>query len=99
MPQSLHTTRVRGASQVLASTGHCQQGCGGEMRAGSPAGGVWQGINVGTATVAWVNRPGWQHVIAFIDIDVESFGSPASSALERVILRGRTGMKAHSGTP
>ena len=60
---------------------------------------MWEGINVGTATVAWVNRPGWPHVIAFIDIDVESFGSPASSALERVILRGRTGMKAHSGTP
>jgi hypothetical protein len=43
-------------------------------RDGRPAGGVWQGVNVRTGTVAsaiWVNRPGWQQAIMFIDIDGE----------------------------
>ena len=51
-----------------------------------PAGGVWQGVNARTGTVAsaiWVNRPGWQDAVVFIDIDGASFGSPASSTLER----------------
>ena len=51
-----------------------------------PAGGVWQGVNARTGTVAsaiWVNRPGWQQAIVFIDIDGKSFGNPASSALQR----------------
>jgi hypothetical protein len=41
-----------------------------------PAGGVWQGVDTRTATVAsaiWVNRPDWQHAIVFIDIEGESF--------------------------
>lgn len=45
-----------------------------------PAGGVWQGVNARTGTVAsaiWVNRPGWLHALVFIDIDGMSFGSPA----------------------
>jgi hypothetical protein len=40
-----------------------------------PAGGVWQGVNARTGTVAsaiWVNRPGWQQAIVFIEIDGES---------------------------
>ena len=51
-----------------------------------PAGGVWQGVNARTGTVAsaiWVSRPGWQDAVVFIDIDGASFGSPASSTLER----------------
>jgi len=46
-------------------------------RDGRPAGGVWQGVNMHTGTVAsaiWVNRPGWQQAIVFIDIDGESLG-------------------------
>jgi hypothetical protein len=46
-------------------------------RDGRPAGGVWQGVNARTGTVAsaiWVNRPGWQQAIMFIDIDGESLG-------------------------
>jgi hypothetical protein len=42
-----------------------------------PAGGVWQGVNARTGTVAsaiWVNRPGWQQAIVFIEIDGESLG-------------------------
>jgi hypothetical protein len=37
---------------------------------------VWQGVDARTATVAsaiWVNRPGWQQAIVFIDIDGQSF--------------------------
>jgi hypothetical protein len=56
-----------------------------------PAGGVWQGVNARTGTVAsaiWVNRPGWQEAIVFIGIDGESFGSPApSAALQRDLYR------------
>lgn len=42
-----------------------------------PAGGVWQGVDTRTATVAsaiWVNRPGWQQALVFIDIDGQSLG-------------------------
>jgi hypothetical protein len=48
-------------------------------RDGRPAGGVWQGVNARTGTVAsaiWVNRPGWQQAIVFIDIDGESLRDP-----------------------
>jgi hypothetical protein len=48
-------------------------------RDGRPAGGVWQGVNARTGTVAsaiWVNRPGWQQAIVFIDIDGEALRDP-----------------------
>src|SRR5437660_10938489 len=48
-----------------------------------PAGGVWQGVDARTATVAsamWVNRPGWQQAIVFIDIDGQSFDEGRPSA-------------------
>jgi hypothetical protein len=37
-----------------------------------PAGGVWQGVNRDTGSVAsaiWVNRPTWPQAIVFITID------------------------------
>jgi hypothetical protein len=40
-----------------------------------PAGGVWQGVNTGTGSVAsaiWVNRPPGARTIVFIAIDGES---------------------------
>ncbi len=56
-----------------------------------PAGGVWQGVNSHTGTVAsaiWVNRPDRLQAIIFIDIDGESFGSlPSSGALQRELYR------------
>ena len=42
-----------------------------------PAGGLWQGVNPRTGSVAsaiWVNRPAWPHDIVFIEVDGESFG-------------------------
>ncbi|MGH7265659.1 MAG: hypothetical protein ACREMB_12525 [Candidatus Rokuibacteriota bacterium] len=40
-----------------------------------PAGGLWQGIDLRTGSVAsaiWVNRPRSQHAIVFVEIDGES---------------------------
>jgi len=40
-----------------------------------PAGGVWQGLNTRTGSVAsaiWVNRPTWPQAIVFIAIDGDS---------------------------
>jgi hypothetical protein len=51
-----------------------------------PAGGVWQGVNVGTGSVAsaiWVNRPPRARAIVFIEIDGEPFRDYAVSGLER----------------
>ncbi|HEV8583912.1 MAG TPA: hypothetical protein VGT02_02975 [Methylomirabilota bacterium] len=48
-----------------------------------PAGGLWQGVDARTATVAsaiWVNRPGWQQAIVFIDIDGQSFVDRGAAA-------------------
>lgn len=40
-----------------------------------PAGGVWEGVDARTGSVAsaiWVNRPAWDHALVFIAIDGES---------------------------
>jgi hypothetical protein len=50
-----------------------------------PAGGVWQGVNRRTGSVAsavWVNRPPRAPAIVFIAIDGESFRDHAVSALD-----------------
>ena len=44
-----------------------------------PAGGVWQGVNSSTGSVAsavWVNRPKAQEAMVFIEIDGESITRP-----------------------
>ena len=51
-----------------------------------PAGGVWQGVNTRTGSVAsaiWVNRPTGGRVIVFVDIDGRSLGGPSVPSLER----------------
>ncbi len=49
-----------------------------------PAGGVWQGVNPGTGSVAsaiWVTRPAWRQAMVFVDIDGESVkGDPGDSS-------------------
>ena len=53
-----------------------------------PAGGVWQGVNPRTGSVAsaiWVTRPTWDQAIVFVSIDGESLkggnhGTPAVEA-------------------
>jgi hypothetical protein len=40
-----------------------------------PAGGLWQGVDTRTGSVAsaiWVNRPAWHRAIMFIEVDGES---------------------------
>ncbi len=40
-----------------------------------PAGGLWQGVDTRTGSVAsaiWVNRPAWHHAIVFVEVDGES---------------------------
>jgi hypothetical protein len=44
-----------------------------------PAGGVWQGLNPSTGSVAsaiWVARPAWRPAMIFIDIDGVAQGRP-----------------------
>ena len=40
-----------------------------------PAGGLWQGVDTRTGSVAsaiWVHHPAWQHAVVFIEVDGES---------------------------
>ena len=51
-----------------------------------PAGGVWQGVNPGTGSVAsmvWVNQPRRTRALVFIAIDGESRQDRAFSSRER----------------
>lgn len=51
-----------------------------------PAGGVWQGINTRTGSVAsaiWVNRPVRPQAIVFITIDGEWLTGPVARRLDR----------------
>lgn len=46
-----------------------------------PAGGVWQGLNTNTGSVAsaiWVNRAAWPQAVVFITVD----GEPVSNAAD-----------------
>jgi hypothetical protein len=59
-----------------------------------PAGGVWQGVDTRTGSVAsavWVNRPMlWPHDIVFIEVDGESLavGEGGGSWTEPIAPRG-----------
>ena len=48
-----------------------------------PAGGVWQGVDTRTGSVAsavWVNHAAWPHALVFIEVDGESLtGSSGAS--------------------
>lgn len=51
-----------------------------------PAGGVWQGINPGTGSVAsaiWVNHPPGSEAIVFIAVDGESLSGPGAPRRQR----------------
>lgn len=63
---------------ALSSDGfdECKRETTTSSRDSRPAGGVWQGIDKRTASVAsaiWVNRPASPHAIVFIAIDGKSF--------------------------
>lgn len=62
---------------VLSNEGfeECKRELTTSRRNRRPAGGLWQGVNRRTGSVAsaiWVNRPAWPHDIVFIEVDGES---------------------------
>jgi hypothetical protein len=65
----------------------CKRALTTSRRDSQPAGGLWQGVNTHTGSVAsaiWVTRPAWHHAIVFIEVDGESL-------TERQSLCGATG--------
>jgi hypothetical protein len=59
--------------------GECKREMTTSRRDGRPAGGVWQGVNPRTGSVAaaiWVTRPAPPDAIVFIQIDGESITRP-----------------------
>ena len=62
---------------VLANEGfeECKRETTTSRRDRQPAGGLWQGVNTLTGSVAsaiWVTRPVWQDAVVFIEVDGES---------------------------
>jgi hypothetical protein len=62
---------------VLANEGfeECKRETTTSRRDRQPAGGLWQGVNTRTGSVAsaiWVTRPVWQDAVVFIEVDGES---------------------------
>src|SRR5207253_6755828 len=63
-------------ANALATDGfaECKRELTTSRRDGRPAGGVWQGLNTRTGSVAsaiWVNRAAWPQAIVFITVDGE----------------------------
>jgi hypothetical protein len=51
-------------------------------RDGQPAGGVWQGVDTRTGSVAsavWVNHVAWPHALVFVEVDGESLTDRSSA--------------------
>ena len=59
------------------------------------AGGVWQGVDTRTGSVAsavWVNHAAWQHAVVFIEVDGESLtGGSGARGEPRNSSRGEGG--------
>lgn len=67
--------------QALLDDGfeECKREMTTSRRDSRPAGGVWQGINRRTGSVAsaiWVHRPSWPQALVFIGVDGESLSGP-----------------------
>ena len=63
----------------------CKREMTASRRDGRPAGGVWQGLNTHTGSVAsaiWVNGPTWPEARVFIAIDGEVLDGPGALSLE-----------------
>jgi hypothetical protein len=62
---------------VLSNEGfeECKRETTTSRRDSHPAGGVWQGVDTRTGSVAsavWVNHAAWPHALVFIEVDGES---------------------------
>ena len=72
-------------TDTLASEGfaECKHVMTTSRRDGRSAGGLWQGVDARTGSVAsaiWVHRPLWHHAIMFIEIDGESLTESQGAA-------------------
>ena len=80
---------------VLSKEGfeECKRETTTSRRDGHPAGGIWQGVDHRTGSVAsavWVSQAAWPHALVFIEVDgdsgpgvqVETVGQPAHLAGE-----------------
>ena len=62
---------------VLSSEGfvECKRETTTSRRDSHPAGGIWQGVDPRTGSVAsavWVNHAGWPHALVYVEVDGES---------------------------
>ena len=70
--------------KILSSEGfsECKRETTTSRRDHHPAGGVWQGVDTRTGSVAsavWVNHPVWPHALVFIEVDGEVLtGGPSA---------------------
>lgn len=65
--------------------GECKRATTTSRRDIRPAGGLWQGLNTRTGSVAsaiWVNRPAWPEALMFLTVDGESLTGPGPLILE-----------------
>ena len=91
---------------VLANEGfeECKRETTTSRRDRQPAGGLWQGVNTLTGSVAsaiWVTRPVWQDAVVFIEVDGESLAlraRPITSGQPRRSLGGPEARRSN-GTP
>lgn len=63
----------------------CKREMTSSRRDGRPAGGVWQGLDTHTGSVAsaiWVHGPAWPEASVFITIDGEVLKGPGGLRLE-----------------
>lgn len=71
--------------EALAKDGfeECKREVTTSRRDSRPAGGVWQGLNARTGSVAsaiWVNRAAWPQATVFVTVDGEPLGTSACRA-------------------
>ncbi len=68
---------------VLSNEGfeECKRETTTSRRDRQPAGGVWQGVDPRTGSVAsavWVNHAAWPHALVFVEVDGESLTGNSS---------------------
>ncbi|HEV8308456.1 MAG TPA: hypothetical protein VGW35_12375 [Methylomirabilota bacterium] len=68
-----------------------------------PAGGLWQGVDTRTGSVAsaiWVNRSASHHAIVFVEVDGESLtGGAQAEGAEREVSRSRPEARSRAAAP
>ena len=73
---------------VLSSEGfaECKRETTTNRRDSHPAGGIWQGVDPRTGSVAsavWVNHAAWPHALVYVEVDGESLTDALGCAARR----------------